>query len=82
MSDINADLSEVIQVLRFSGEALKDVALLIKGAGELAGKTISKSALKALQIRMKLHFWDLSLPGINRPYNSVSIGTMEKITGG
>ncbi|SKA72924.1 hypothetical protein SAMN02745111_02430 [Eubacterium uniforme] len=82
MSDINADLSEVIQVLRFSGEAFKDVALLIKSGSDIAGKTISKSALKALQIRMKLHFYDLSLPVINRPYNSVSIGTMEKITGG
>lgn len=82
MSEINAEISEVIQVLRFSGEALKDFALLIKGAGELTGKALSKSALKALQIRMKLHFYDLSIPGINRPYNSVSIGTMEKITGG
>ena len=50
MSEINAEISEVIQVLRFSGEALKDFALLIKGAGELTGKALSKSALKALQI--------------------------------
>ena len=72
--DSNINISEVLQIIKFSGDSLKFV---IKGAKQVKDKL----SLKNMQIKLFLHYHSKAISG-SKKLNGMSLHSLEKITGG